>query len=137
MGPEFFVLLPIKKGIHRYKFIVDGEWRFSPDDQTSPDEEGNINNVIDTNQYVSPSACQTTSTFMNSNLNNSNLTPENILRSFHNEPKTTFDPLIRAKKSKSIIDAIYNDFDLEAPLSPPHLTDIYFVNVKRTNEILV
>lgn len=132
MGSEFFVLIPLKRGIHRYKFIVDGEWRFSPDDQTSPDEDGNINNVIDTNQYafgLSPSDGKTTSTFVNSNLNSSNLPPENILKSFHNEPKTIFDPLIRAKKSKSIIDAIYNDFDAEAPQAPPNLAEIYFINV--------
>lgn len=36
------------KGIHHYKFIVDGDWRFSPDDPTIADEHGNINNVIDT-----------------------------------------------------------------------------------------
>ena len=35
-------------GIYHYKYIVDGEWRFSPDDDTSPDEKGNINNIIDT-----------------------------------------------------------------------------------------
>jgi len=27
---------------------VDGEWRFSPDDNQSFDENGNINNIIDT-----------------------------------------------------------------------------------------
>ena len=37
--------------MHQYKFIVDGEWRFSPDDPTAPDEQGNINNIIDTTNY--------------------------------------------------------------------------------------
>ena len=36
--------------MHHYKFIVDGEWRFSPDDPTAPDEHGNINNIVDTSQ---------------------------------------------------------------------------------------
>ncbi len=38
-----------KLGI-RYKFIVDGEWRFNSEDPTTPDDQGNINNIIDTTQ---------------------------------------------------------------------------------------
>jgi hypothetical protein len=30
---------------------VDGEWRFSPEDPTKPDAQGNINNFIDTSNY--------------------------------------------------------------------------------------
>jgi 5'-AMP-activated protein kinase regulatory beta subunit len=40
----------LPKGIYYYKFIVDGEWKFSPDDPHTPDENGNINNYIDTTQ---------------------------------------------------------------------------------------
>jgi hypothetical protein len=39
------------KFITRYKFIVDGEWRFSPEDPTIPDANGNINNYIDTTNF--------------------------------------------------------------------------------------
>lgn len=35
----------------RYKFIVDGEWRFSPEDPIIPDTNGNINNFIDTTNF--------------------------------------------------------------------------------------
>jgi hypothetical protein len=35
----------------RYKFIVDGEWRFSPEDPIIPDANGNINNFIDTTNF--------------------------------------------------------------------------------------
>ncbi len=57
MGNNFFNYLlpsllsffqPLPRGIYHYKFIVDGEWRFSPDDPTAHDEHGNINNFIDT-----------------------------------------------------------------------------------------
>jgi hypothetical protein len=34
-----------------YKFIVDGEWRFSPEDPSMPDANGNINNYIDTTNF--------------------------------------------------------------------------------------
>ena len=41
----------LEPGIHYYKFIVDNEWCFSPDDDIIHDENGNINNVIDTRNY--------------------------------------------------------------------------------------
>lgn len=41
----------LPKGVYKYKFIVDGKWRFNPDNITTNDEHGNINNVIDTNTY--------------------------------------------------------------------------------------
>lgn len=39
------------RSLFSYKFIVDGEWRFSPEDPTKPDAQGNINNYIDTTNY--------------------------------------------------------------------------------------
>ena len=38
------VKLPV--GIHSYKFVVDGEWKFSPDQEQIKDKNGNINNCI-------------------------------------------------------------------------------------------
>jgi len=37
-GGEFSIVVPLPKGIYHYKFIVDGDWRFSPDDPTTADE---------------------------------------------------------------------------------------------------
>lgn len=48
------MIIRLPPGVHIYKFLVDGEWKFSPDDQTVADENGNINNIIDTSQYTSP-----------------------------------------------------------------------------------
>jgi hypothetical protein len=36
---------------HAYKFIVDEEWRFAPDQETIADAAGNINNVIDLTNF--------------------------------------------------------------------------------------
>ncbi|KAL4498315.1 hypothetical protein ABPG72_013121 [Tetrahymena utriculariae] len=44
----FQVILKLRPGVYQYKYIVDGQWRFSPDDPTCNDENGNINNLIDT-----------------------------------------------------------------------------------------
>ena len=38
------VNLPL--GIHSYKFIVDGQWRFAEDQPRITDERGNINNCL-------------------------------------------------------------------------------------------
>jgi 5'-AMP-activated protein kinase regulatory beta subunit len=31
MGNEFTLVKALERGIHFYKFIVDGEWKFAPD----------------------------------------------------------------------------------------------------------
>eukprot|EP01017_Pseudomicrothorax_dubius_P049154 TRINITY_DN9099_c0_g1_i6.p1 TRINITY_DN9099_c0_g1~~TRINITY_DN9099_c0_g1_i6.p1 ORF type:complete len:235 (+),score=40.08 TRINITY_DN9099_c0_g1_i6:147-851(+) len=49
-GDEFFCALRLPPGIYAYKFIVDGEWKCSPDDRTTLDVSGNLNNVVDTLQ---------------------------------------------------------------------------------------
>ena len=46
-GDEATKILKLEKKEHYYKFIVDGDWRFAPDQQTVADHNGNINNVID------------------------------------------------------------------------------------------
>ncbi|KAM3128313.1 hypothetical protein pb186bvf_019610, partial [Paramecium bursaria] len=48
---EFSVVVPLEKGIHQYKYIVDDIWRYSPNDPQITDQQGNINNIIDTNKY--------------------------------------------------------------------------------------
>ena len=42
----FSVTVNLPLGIHSYKFIVDGEWKFASDQPTITDENGNINNCI-------------------------------------------------------------------------------------------
>lgn len=37
----------LPKGLHYYKFIVDGEWKYNPDEPSAPDNTGNINNYVD------------------------------------------------------------------------------------------
>jgi hypothetical protein len=40
----FSVTIDLAPGIHSYKFIVDGVWRYAPDQPILPDQRGNINN---------------------------------------------------------------------------------------------
>ncbi len=41
----------LKKGKHAFKFIVDDEWRFAPDQPTVSDVEGRVSNFIDVSEF--------------------------------------------------------------------------------------
>eukprot|EP00898_Chlorokybus_atmophyticus_P001717 jgi/Chlat1/2546/Chrsp175S02435 len=46
-GKEFLLAKMLLPGVYQYKFIVDGEWRYAPDQPAMYDEQGNVNNVIE------------------------------------------------------------------------------------------
>jgi hypothetical protein len=46
-GNDFIYIQSLAKGKYAYKFIVDDEWRFAPDQATISDASGNVNNCID------------------------------------------------------------------------------------------
>lgn len=51
-GNDFTYVHNLKRGKHAFKFIVDDEWRFAPDQPTIADIEGRINNFIDITDFV-------------------------------------------------------------------------------------
>jgi len=51
-GNDFTYIHNLKRGKHAFKFIVDDEWRFAPDQPTVADIEGRINNFIDVSDFV-------------------------------------------------------------------------------------
>lgn len=50
-GNDFTYIHNLKRGKHAFKFIVDDEWRFAPDQPTVADIEGRINNFIDVTTF--------------------------------------------------------------------------------------
>ena len=50
-GNDFTLICDVPRTKHAYKFIVDGEWRFAPDQKTIADTQGNINNFIDMSDF--------------------------------------------------------------------------------------
>lgn len=50
-GNDFTYIHDLKRGKHAFKFIVDDEWRFAPDQPTVADIEGRINNFIDVTDF--------------------------------------------------------------------------------------
>jgi 5'-AMP-activated protein kinase, regulatory beta subunit len=50
-GNDFTYIHNLKRGKHAFKFIVDDEWRFAPDQPTVADIEGRINNFTDVTDF--------------------------------------------------------------------------------------
>jgi hypothetical protein len=46
-GKDHTILLMLSSGVHRYRFIVDGERRFIPDLPCETDNMGQIVNLVD------------------------------------------------------------------------------------------
>lgn len=50
-GNDFTYVHNLKRGKYAFKFIVDDDWRFAPDQPTIADIEGRINNFIDVSDF--------------------------------------------------------------------------------------
>lgn len=44
--------MPTARPVLQYKFIVDGEWKYDPNQPAMFDEMRNVNNVIEVHEYV-------------------------------------------------------------------------------------
>ena len=47
---KFTITLPLPRGFHQYKFIIDDIWTYSKA-QPKFEDNGNVNNFIDTTNY--------------------------------------------------------------------------------------
>jgi 5'-AMP-activated protein kinase regulatory beta subunit len=57
---KFKLTLNLPKEIHEYKFIVDGQWKYSAKQPNKKDNTNNINNYIDLTNYVPENIIQKT-----------------------------------------------------------------------------
>lgn len=51
-GRDFSLVKLLPPGVYQYKFIVDGQWRHDPNSTCMYDDQGNINNVLEVQEYV-------------------------------------------------------------------------------------
>ena len=51
-GNDFTYIANLTRGKHMYKFVVDDDWRFAPDQLTMADVEGNVNNYVDVSEFA-------------------------------------------------------------------------------------
>eukprot|EP00775_Hariotina_reticulata_P005140 gene5140-5380_t len=104
-GRDFTVIKLLPPGVYQYKFIVDGDWKYDPNQQAMYDEIGNINNVIEVQEYV----------------------PENL------ENVSGFDPPPSPPSSYNNPHPVTEDYTKEPPVMPPHL-QLTLLNVPSTTD---
>mmetsp|Transcript_8523 Transcript_8523/g.14632 ORF Transcript_8523/g.14632 Transcript_8523/m.14632 type:complete len:261 (-) Transcript_8523:724-1506(-) len=92
-GKDFTIVKLMPPGVYQYKFIVDGEWKYDPNQPAMFDEMGNVNNVIEVHEYV----------------------PENL------DSLSGFEPPPSPPSSYSCPPAATEDYAKEPPMVPPHL----------------
>lgn len=92
-GKDFTLVKLLPPGVYQYKFIVDGQWRHDPNLTCMYDDMGNINNVLEVQEYV----------------------PENLTS------LSGFDPPPSPPSSYSNPPPTQEDFLKEPPVMPPQL----------------
>ncbi|XP_076882343.1 SNF1-related protein kinase regulatory subunit beta-2-like [Bidens hawaiensis] len=92
-GKDFIILKVLPSGVYQYRFVVDGQWRYSPDVPCTKDEAGNTYNILDLQEYV----------------------PEDI------ESISGFEPAWSPDSSYNNLQLGCEDYAKGPPLVPPHL----------------
>ena len=92
-GKDFTIVKLLMPGVYQYKFIVDGQWKYAPDQAAIFDEMGNVNNIVEVQEHI----------------------PENIdgLSSFEAPPS----PPSSYNNGRMVAE----DFSKDPPLMPQHL----------------
>ncbi|KAL8046049.1 hypothetical protein ABFX02_08G154200 [Erythranthe guttata] len=93
-GKDFTIMKVLPSGVYQYRFIVDGQWRHSPDQPWEQDESGNSFNVLDLQDYV----------------------PEDT------DSISGFEPPQSPDSTYNNTQLVHEDFAKEPPIVPPHLT---------------
>lgn len=92
-GKDFTIMKVLPSGVYQYRFIVDGLWRYTPDQPWEQDDSGNAYNILDLQDYV----------------------PEDI------DNVSGFEPPQSPESSYNNVHLGQEDFAKEPPLVPPHL----------------
>lgn len=92
-GKDFNIVKLLPPGVYQYKFIVDGEWKYDPNQPAMFDGMGNVNNVIEVHEYV----------------------PENL------DSLSGFEPPPSPVSSYCCPALVAEDYAKEPPALPPHL----------------
>lgn len=92
-GKDFTIMKVLPSGVYHYRFIVDGQWRYSPDFPWDHDDAGNAYNILDLKDYV----------------------PEDL------GSISSFEMPQSPDSSYSNLQLVADDFSKEPPAVPPHL----------------
>lgn len=105
-GKDFSIVKMLPPGVYQYKFIVDDGWRYAPDLPAVYDEMGNVNNVLEVQEYI----------------------PENL------DNMAGFEPPPSPPSSYDCPFPVPEDFAKEPPIVPPHL-QLTLLNVPPSPEM--
>ncbi|KAK9285929.1 hypothetical protein L1049_025131 [Liquidambar formosana] len=61
-GEHFIIMKMLTSGVYRYRFIVDGQWRYDQNLPRTQDDMGHVHNILDLQDYV-PDAVASRSAF--------------------------------------------------------------------------
>ena len=92
-GKDYSLVKLLPPGVYQYKFIVDGQWRHDPNLTCMYDDQGNINNVMEVQEYIA----------------------ENL------DGLASFEPPPSPPSSYANPPPVAEDFVKEPPLLPPQL----------------
>ncbi|KAK6932864.1 AMP-activated protein kinase, glycogen-binding domain [Dillenia turbinata] len=116
-GKDFIIMKVLPSGVYKYRFIVDGHWRYAPDLPWAQDDERNTYNILDLKDYV-PEDLESISGFEppqspDSSYNNWQLSSED----FAKEP-----PLVPPHLQMTLLNVPSTHMEIPPPLSrPPHV----------------
>ncbi|KAE9602096.1 hypothetical protein Lal_00049716 [Lupinus albus] len=103
-GKDLTIMKVLPSGVYQYRFIVDGQWRYTPDLPWAQDHAGNAYNILDLQDYV----------------------PEDI------GSISSFAPPQSPDSSYNNLELSSEDYAKEPPVIPPHL-QMTLLNVPATN----
>ncbi|KAL2475783.1 5'-AMP-activated protein kinase beta-2 subunit protein [Abeliophyllum distichum] len=92
-GKDFTIMKVLPSGVYHYRFVVDGQRRYSPDMLWDQDDSGNAYNILDLKDYV----------------------PEDI------DSISGFEPPQSPDSSYNNLQLVAEDYAKEPPMVPPHL----------------
>lgn len=105
---------------------MDGEWKYSPAENTCTDENGNINNIMDTSNYNPNVSAQI---MQNSNSNDKTIVLSNESQKEKGRVGVNDKTSVLIQKNNEKFAENEGEFDVEAQSCPLHLLDIYFLSV--------
>ncbi|GAU38981.1 hypothetical protein TSUD_378570 [Trifolium subterraneum] len=83
-GKDFTIMKVLPSGVYQFRFIVDGQWRYTPDLPWAKDDAANTYNILDLQDYV-PEDIESISSFVppkspDSSYNNLHLSSEDYAK---------------------------------------------------------
>ncbi|GER37524.1 5'-AMP-activated protein kinase beta-2 subunit protein [Striga asiatica] len=113
-GKDFTIMMVLPSGVYQYRFIVDGQLKYTTDQPWEKDESGNAYNILDLQDYV-PEDLDSISGFEppqspDSTYNNSQLSQED----FAKEP-----PMAPPHLNLTLLNAPSSHMEIPAPHSRP------------------